>query len=106
MLTLSELPAAGSRKVIYIQGTSRWRHRLLPRNMRPNSLSQPIAHTTYATPPNFVAIDFETADYGRDSVCALARVGVEPGADVATAVPLTAETASCAATAYRISAHQ
>ena len=27
-----------------------------------------------AAPPTFVAIDFETADYGRDSACALALV--------------------------------
>ena len=26
-----------------------------------------------AAPPTFVAIDFETADYGRDSACTLAR---------------------------------
>ena len=31
------------------------------------------------TPPTFVAIDFETADYGRDSACALALVRVEAG---------------------------
>ncbi len=30
-------------------------------------------------PPTFVAIDFETADYGRDSACALALVRVEAG---------------------------
>ena len=30
-----------------------------------------------AAPPTFVAIDFETADYGRDSACALALVRVE-----------------------------
>ena len=47
--------------------------------MRPNSLSEPIAHTTFAAPPTFVAIDFETADYGRDSACALALVRVEAG---------------------------
>ena len=29
--------------------------------------------------PIFVAIDFETADYGRDSACALALVRVEAG---------------------------
>lgn len=33
---------------------------------------------------NFVAIDFETADYGRDSACAVALVRVESGAIVAT----------------------
>jgi hypothetical protein len=27
--------------------------------------------------PTFAAIDFETADYGRDSACAIAVVGVE-----------------------------
>ena len=43
---------------------------MLPRNMRPNSLSEPIAHTTFAAPPTFVAIDFETADYGRDGASA------------------------------------
>ena len=32
-----------------------------------------------AAPPTFVAIDFETADYGRDSACALALVRVEAG---------------------------
>ena len=30
-------------------------------------------------PPTIVAIDFETADYGRDSACALALVRVEAG---------------------------
>ena len=34
---------------------------------------------TPAPPPTFVAIDFETADYGRDSACALALVRVEAG---------------------------
>ena len=32
-----------------------------------------------AAPPTFVAIDFETADSGRDSACALALVRVEAG---------------------------
>ena len=32
-----------------------------------------------AAPPTFVAIDFETADYGRDTACALALVRVEAG---------------------------
>jgi len=36
-------------------------------------------HPTHAAPPTFVAIDFETADYGRDSACALALVRVEAG---------------------------
>lgn len=30
-------------------------------------------------PPSFVAIDFETADYGRDSACAVGLVRVEHG---------------------------
>ncbi len=33
--------------------------------------------TTLAPPPTFVAIDFETADYGRNSTGALALVRVE-----------------------------
>jgi len=34
---------------------------------------------TPALASTFVAIDFETADYGRDSACALALVRVEAG---------------------------
>ena len=71
--------------------------------MRPNSLSEPIAHTTFAAPPTFVAIDFETADYGRDSACALALVRVEAGVAAATAVPLSAKNASFTATAPHLS---
>ena len=56
-----------------------------------------------AAPPTFVAIDFETADYGRDSACALALVRVEVGADVATAVPLSTTAASFTATAPHLS---
>ena len=40
--------------------------------------SRPPA-TTLAPPPTFVAIDFETADYGRNSTGALALVRVEAG---------------------------
>ena len=39
-----------------------------------------------AAPPTFVAIDFETADYGRDSACALALVRVEASVIVQRAV--------------------
>ncbi len=38
-----------------------------------------------AAPPTFVAIDFETADYGHDSACALALVRLEavlPGSGI------------------------
>ena len=34
---------------------------------------------TLTAPPTFVAIDFETADYGRNSTGALALVRVEAG---------------------------
>lgn len=34
---------------------------------------------TGSPPPTFVAIDFETGDYGRDSACAVAVVRVERG---------------------------
>ena len=37
------------------------------------SLHPPSAQRAPSPPPTFVAIDFETADYGRDSDCALAR---------------------------------
>ena len=70
--------------------------------MPPRTPSRPPAATP-AAPPTFVAIAFETADYGRDSACALARVGVEASADVATAVPLSAATASFTATAPHLS---
>ena len=43
--------------------------------MPPPTYAKPA--TTLAPPPTFVAIDFETADYGRDSACALALVRVE-----------------------------
>ena len=62
--------------------------------------------TIHMLPPTFVALDFETADYGRDSACALARVGVEASADVATAVPLSAATASITATARHLSTYR
>ena len=35
---------------------------------------KPETKTRTVTPPTFVALDFETADYGRDSACALALV--------------------------------
>ena len=41
--------------------------------MPPRTPSRAPAATLTA-PPTFVAIDFETADYGRDSACALALV--------------------------------
>ena len=47
--------------------------------MPPRTPSRPPAGTPDAPPP-FVAIDFKTADYGRDSACALALVRVEAGA--------------------------
>ena len=37
---------------------------------------------TRCTPPTFIAIDFETADYGRESACVLALVRVEVSAIV------------------------
>ena len=43
-------------------------------------LKPPIAN--YSLNPTFAAIDFETADYGRDSACAVAVVRVEGGAIV------------------------
>ena len=43
------------------------------------SLHPPSAQRAPSPPPTFVAIDFETADYGRDSACALALVRVEAG---------------------------
>ena len=46
--------------------------------MPPHSRPRPPAALP-AAPPTFVAIDFETADYGRDSACALALVRVEAG---------------------------
>ena len=39
-----------------------------------------------AAPPTFVAIDFETADYGRDSPRALARLRTEAGVIVRRAL--------------------
>ncbi len=42
-------------------------------------LHEPAAQRAPSPPPTFVAIDFETADYGRDSACALALVRVEAG---------------------------
>ena len=47
--------------------------------MPPHSRPRPPAALP-AAPPTFVALDFETADYGRDSACALALVRVEAGA--------------------------
>ncbi len=44
---------------------------------------------TAAPQPTFVAIDFETADYGRDSACALALVPVEAGVIVQRAFHCT-----------------
>ena len=60
-------------------------------------------HPTHADPPTYVAINFETADYGRDSSYPLALVRVEVGVDVATAVRLSAATASFTATAPHLS---
>ncbi len=75
--------------------------------MPPRTISHPpSAERAPWPPPTFVAIDFETADYGRVSVCALARVGVEASADVATAVPLSAATASITATARHLSTYR
>ena len=46
--------------------------------MPPRTISHPpSAERAPSRPPTFVAIDFETADYGRDSACALALVRVE-----------------------------
>ncbi len=45
--------------------------------------------TTLAPPPTFVAIDFETADYGRNSTGALALVRVEAGVIVQRAFHYT-----------------
>lgn len=48
--------------------------------MPPRTIShEPAAERAPWPPPTFVAIDFETADYGRDSACALALVRVEAG---------------------------
>ena len=48
--------------------------------MPPRTISHPpSAERAPGSPPTFVAIDFETADYGRDSACALALVRVEAG---------------------------
>ena len=50
--------------------------------MPPRTIShEPAAERAPSPPPTFVAIDFETADYGRDSACALALalVRVEAG---------------------------
>ncbi len=48
--------------------------------MPPRTIShKPAAERAPWPPPNFVAIDFETADYGRVSACALALVRVEAG---------------------------
>ena len=48
--------------------------------MPPRTISHPpSAERASSPPPTFVAIDFETADYGRDSACALALVRVEAG---------------------------
>ena len=43
------------------------------------SLHPPSAQRAPSPPPPFVAIDFETADYGRNSTGALALVRVEAG---------------------------
>ena len=48
--------------------------------MPPRTIShEPAAERAPSPPPTFVAIDFETADYGRVSACALALVRVEAG---------------------------
>ena len=48
--------------------------------MPPRTIShEPASERASSPPPTFVAIDFETADYGRDSACALALVRVEAG---------------------------
>ena len=55
--------------------------------MPPRTIShEPAAQRAPWPPPTFVAIDFETADYGRDSACALALVRVEAGVIVQRAV--------------------
>ncbi len=64
---------------------------------------KPETKTRTVTPPSFVALDVETADYGRDSSYPLALVRVEVGVDVATAVRLSAATASFTATAPHLS---
>ena len=48
--------------------------------MPPRTIShEPASERAPSPPPTFVALDFETADYGRDSACALALVRVEAG---------------------------
>ena len=48
--------------------------------MPPRTIShEPAAERAPSPPPTFVAIDFETADYGRDSAWAMALVRVEAG---------------------------
>ena len=43
--------------------------------MPPRTIShEPASERAPSPPPTFVALDFETADYGRDSACALALV--------------------------------
>ena len=53
--------------------------------MPPRTPSRPPAALP-AAPPTFVALDFETADYGRDSACALALVRVAAGMIVQRAI--------------------
>lgn len=47
-----------------------------PGKTRKSRLKQPDPPETQRVPPVFAAIDFETADYGRDSACAVAVVVV------------------------------
>ncbi len=47
---------------------------------------EPAAERAPWPPPTFVAIDFETADYGRHSACALALVRVAAGVIVQRAI--------------------
>ena len=55
--------------------------------MPPRTIShEPAAERAPSPPPTFVAIDFETAGYGRDSACALALVRVAAGVIVQRAV--------------------
>jgi len=75
--------------------------------MPPRTISHPpSAQRAPWPPPTFVAIDFETADYRPDSVCALVLVRVEAGLDVATTAVLSAATESFTATAPHFSTYQ
>ena len=55
--------------------------------MPPRTIShEPAAERAPWPPPTFVAIDFETADYGRGSPRALARLRTEAGVIVRRAL--------------------